>query len=74
MKTKKTRIDIRAMLANPIERRRMAIDLIMVAAAIEGIDTTPEQAAKAYDKVQQDKHSMKLSMEQDKALSRMFDN
>ena len=55
MMSKKTRVDIKGMLANPITKRAMMIDLIVVAATMEGIDTTPEQAAMAYDKVQREK-------------------
>ena len=46
------RVDIRAIFADPVKRREMAIRVIVSAQAMEGIETTPEQAAAAYDKVQ----------------------
>ncbi len=70
MKTakKNTRVDIKAMLANPIERRRMCIDIIMVCAAMEGMNTTPEQAAIAYDKVRQENEKLHSPQHEDNAL------
>lgn len=46
------RVDIRAILANPTQRRDLMIRCIIAIQAREGITTTPEQAAAAYDKVQ----------------------
>jgi hypothetical protein len=45
------RIDIKAILADPAKRREMAVRFIMAAQAMEGIETTREQAEAAYDKV-----------------------
>lgn len=55
MDKKSRRVDIKAILANPITKRNMMINLIVAAAAMEGIDTTPEQATQAYDKIQEEK-------------------
>ena len=46
------RMNIRAILADPVARRALIIRCIISAQALEGIDTTPEQAAHAYDTVQ----------------------
>ena len=47
------RVDIKAILRDPVQRRRLMIGCIIATQAREGIVTTPEQAAAAYDKVQQ---------------------
>jgi hypothetical protein len=46
-----TRVDIRAILANPKLRRELMISTIIATQAREGIDTTHAQASDAYDKV-----------------------
>lgn len=46
------RLNVRAILADPVQRRRLMIPCIIAMQAREGIDTTYEQAAAAYDKVQ----------------------
>ena len=46
------RLDIKKILADPAQRRELAIRFIMTTQAMEGIDTTREQAEAAYDKVQ----------------------
>ena len=43
---------VRAILANPTQRRELAVRFIMSAQHMEGIDTTREQAERAYDAVQ----------------------
>lgn len=49
------RFNIREILANPTQCRELMIRCIIAIQAREGIDTTPEQAAAAYDKVQSEK-------------------
>lgn len=44
------RIDIRALLADPVKRRNLMVRAIMALQAREGIDTTVAQARAAYDK------------------------
>ncbi len=51
------RVNIRAILTNPAERRRMMIGVIQATQAREGIETTLEQATAAYDTVQQERES-----------------
>ena len=50
-----TRVNIRAILADPIQRRELMIGVCCFIQNIEGIDTTREQAATAYDNVQREK-------------------
>lgn len=45
------RVDIKAILADPALRRRLAVRCIIATQAREGIVTTREQAERAYDKV-----------------------
>jgi hypothetical protein len=45
------RVNIKAILEDPELRRKLFIQVIVATQAREGIDTTPEQAATAYDKV-----------------------
>jgi hypothetical protein len=45
------RVNIRAILADPVLRRRMMVQTIIATQAREGIETTQEQAERAYDKV-----------------------
>jgi hypothetical protein len=45
------RVDIKAILRDPEKRRKLMIDCIIATQAREGIKTTREQAAAAYDKV-----------------------
>lgn len=49
--TSTRRVDIAAILADPDQRRRLAVIGIQGDQAREGIDTTPEQAEHAYDNV-----------------------
>lgn len=44
-----------ALLADPVKRRELCIQVIMATQAREGIDTTYEQAAAAYDVVQKER-------------------
>lgn len=48
------RIDIREILRDPERRREMMVDVIIATQAREGIETTREQAARAYDAVQRE--------------------
>lgn len=50
------RVNIRAILADPIQRRELSVRFIMSAQHMEGIDTTREQAEAAYDRVQQERY------------------
>ena len=45
------RIDIKAILANPQQRRELMVRCIIAIQAREGITTTRQQAEAAYDKV-----------------------
>jgi hypothetical protein len=45
------RVNIKAILADPSLRRKLMVPLIQAIQAREGIDTTTEQAERAYDKV-----------------------
>jgi hypothetical protein len=46
------RVDIRAILRDPVKRRRLMVGVIIATQAREGIVTTQAQAERAYDKVQ----------------------
>lgn len=50
------RFGIRAILADPAQRRRLFIDTLIATQAREGIVTTREQAEQAYDRVQREKN------------------
>mgnify|MGYP006919328923 CR=1 FL=1 len=45
------RVDIKAILADPVQRKEMMVRTIIAIQAREGIMTTLEQAEAAYDKV-----------------------
>lgn len=45
------RIDVKAILDGPVLRRKLMIACLIATQAREGIETTYEQAAAAYDKV-----------------------
>ncbi len=47
------RIDIKAILADPDLRRELMVSTIQATQAREGIDTTKEQAERAWDAVTQ---------------------
>lgn len=51
------RVDIRAILRNATQRRRMMVEAIIALQSREGIETTREQAEAAYDAVQAEKAS-----------------
>ena len=44
------RVNIKAILANPVQRRELCVRCIIATQAREGITTTREQAEQAYDK------------------------
>ena len=46
----KIRANVRAILRDPKQRREMMVRVIIATQAREGIDTTREQAERAYDK------------------------
>ncbi len=46
-----SRVDIRAIMANPHLRRQLMIRVIVATQAREGITTTRAQAVRAYDRV-----------------------
>jgi len=45
---------IRTILSNPVMRRDLLVQCIIALQAREGIETTREQAERAYDEVQRD--------------------
>lgn len=51
-RTDRPRLDVRAILADPVQRRRLMVPALIAAQAREGIVTTQAQAEAAYDKVQ----------------------
>lgn len=55
MKKKQRRVDIKAILRDPAQCRELMIDTIIATQAREGVTTTREQAAQAWDKVQLEK-------------------
>ncbi len=50
--TRGNRVDIKAILANPAQRRELFVGVIIATQAREGIVTTRAQAEAAYDTVQ----------------------
>jgi hypothetical protein len=46
------RVDIKAILSDPVKRRALFVPALIALQAREGITTTREQAEEAYDKVQ----------------------
>jgi hypothetical protein len=48
------RLDIKAILSDPVKRRELMIRSIIAIQAREGIETTWDQAAAAYDKAMKD--------------------
>ena len=46
------RVDVRALLADPVLRRRLLVSVIIATQAREGVTTTLAQAQAAYDHVQ----------------------
>ena len=49
------RVPIKEILADPVLRRKLMVGAIQAIQNREGIDTTVEQAERAYDKVQAEK-------------------
>lgn len=49
------RVNIRAILDDPTRRKEMCVRAILFMQAMEGIETTREQAEAAYDKIQKEK-------------------
>ena len=58
------RVDIKAILRDPAQCRELMIDTIIATQAREGITTTREQAADAWDKVQLEKATFSLKQRQ----------
>ena len=54
-KSGERRVNIRAILANPVHRRKLMVDCIVATQAREGIVTTREQAEAAYDKIDRER-------------------
>jgi hypothetical protein len=50
-----TRVDIKAILRDPIQRRELCVTTIIATQAREGITTTRAQAEAAYDVVQKER-------------------
>lgn len=48
------RVNIRAILADPKLRKELMVQTIIATQAREGIDTTRDQAAQAYEKVRRE--------------------
>lgn len=48
------RIDIKAILKNPVQRRELMVQTIIATQAREGVTTTRAQAEAAYDAVQKE--------------------
>ena len=51
------RVDVKAILRDPVQRRELMVRTIIATQAREGIVTTREQAENAYDKVWREKES-----------------
>lgn len=49
------RVNIKAILADPAQRRELMVQTIIATQAREGIVTTQEQAEAAYDKVEKER-------------------
>ena len=49
------RVNIKAILANPLQRRELMVSTIIATQAREGITTTRAQAEAAYDTVQKER-------------------
>lgn len=48
------RVDIKKIMSNSIQRKKILVRVIMATQAREGIDTTQGQAEVAYDKILQE--------------------
>jgi hypothetical protein len=49
------RVDIKAILRDPVQRRELCVTTIIATQAREGITTTRAQAEAAYDAIQQER-------------------
>jgi len=49
------RVDLKALLADPVKRRELMVRCIIATQAREGVETTREQAERAYDRVQRER-------------------
>lgn len=52
------RADVKAILADPVKRRELMIEVIIATQAREGIETTRAQAERAYDSVTEGEGTM----------------
>jgi hypothetical protein len=59
---KNKRVNLRKILDNPVNRRKLMVDCIIAVQAREGIVTTREQAETAYDKVQKELPAIRQRM------------
>lgn len=55
--TNTRRVDVRAILADPRQRRELLVRTLIAIQAREGITTTREQAEDAYDRVQAERRT-----------------
>lgn len=51
------RLDIKAILADPVQRRRLMVPWLMATQAREGREISRERAEEVYDKIQAEKAS-----------------
>jgi len=49
------RVDLRAILSDPVLRRELMVGVIVATQAREGVETTVGQAERAYDRVQEER-------------------
>jgi hypothetical protein len=54
--SRRRRIPMRELLAEPEQRRDLMVETLIATQAREGIETTREQAERAYDRVQEERH------------------
>jgi hypothetical protein len=64
------RVNVRAILADPDLRRKLMVSTIQATQAREGIDTTPEQASRAYYVVTESERAVFLDLERFKGGKR----
>jgi len=50
----RTRLDIKAILRDPVQRKRLMVELLIATQVREGIITTREQAEAAYERVRRE--------------------
>jgi len=56
------RVDIKAILRDPVKRRELMVRTIIATQAREGITTSRAQAEAAYDKIQGEKRAKNLRL------------